>query len=466
MKNLSNYKDFINESKRKEIDSVSLFKKDVDSIINDMFEQAKKKKFEYDVDGFPTSVEFEVVYNDWFCEYDDPLKNEFSEGVLKKREFEPVMVFVSKDQEGKDKDKDKNIYKLKFKIKKEKVDHEAILKSNDKKRSEQFEKDSDEQLLKKLKSNKISDLNKEKIMDILKDRGVDYKNPFEEEDDDISEEDIFDMIWKNELKKSKKKNESLEFLNESQMNNLSLIAQESESFDEFRLSVMKEYPELFKGSIEEQEEVNNWLENIYEQDIIEEGKKSCGCGDPKPKTEPKKCDKCGKEECECDKGEPKKCECGKQDCVKCNESLNEGLLGKLAKFFSKAEYEKTLKHCLNACKEECTKEKVKNAMKNMVFSKITKKSLDEDSKLMNSLVDEIYKDCKKEMTKKESFGSEEWQKKYGVEIKEEKSEPCLECIVNETLKIKKVDDMESLNDIFNKVYEENKIVENLNTIKK
>jgi len=451
MKNLFSYKDFVNEAKNV-TSPVSAFKKDVDNIISDMFMQAKKQKFEYDKDGFPISVEFQVVYNDWFCKYDDSLKNEFTEGVLKKREFEPVFVFDSKDQEGKDKDKDKNTYTLKFKIKKEKIDHDAISKEEIK-RSENFEKDSDDQLLKKLKSKKISDANKEKIMDILKDRGVDYKDPFEE-DDDISEEE---MAKRAEKAAKSKKNESLEFLNESQMSNLSIISQESKTFEEFRMNVMKEYPELFKGSTEDQEEVNNWLENIYEEsDVIEEGKKSCGCGE-KEKTEKEKCEKCGKDECECDEKE-EKCDC--------NESLNEGLLGKIAKFLSKSEYEKTLNHCLSACKEECTKENVKDAMKNMIFSKITKKALDEDSKLMNSLVDEIYKDVKKEMAKKESFGSKEWQEKFGIKIEEEKEEVCLNCLVNETLKIKKIDEMENLNDAFNKVYEENKITENLDTIKK
>jgi len=455
MKNLFDYKDFINETK-KAATSLTVFKKDVDNIISDMFLQAKKQKYEYDSDGFPISVEFEVVYNDWFCKYDDDLKSDFTEGVLKKREYEPVLSYSSKNQDGNG--KDENTYTLKFKIKKIKVDKEALEKGEEKKRSEQLERDSDDQLLKKLKSKKTSDLNKEKIMDILKDRGVDFKDPFDEEDkEEMSDEEMEKAAERSAKAKEKKskKNEAYS-LNESHMNNIYLIAREALTFEDFKLEMTKQYPDIFRGSIEQQEEMDNYLGELYDnakkdiavQEKKEEKEEKCGCGKNK------------KGECECEKSK-EKCGCEEGKC-KCNE----GLIGKIAKVLSKAEYNKTLKHCIFACDGECTKEKVKDAMKGMIFSKITKKSLDEDSILMNSLVDEIYKDCKKELDKKESFGSKEWQEKYGVSLKEEKEESCLKCLVNEALKIKKIDEMESLNDAFNKVYEENKIIENLDTIKK
>ncbi|NPV13245.1 MAG: hypothetical protein HPY57_15910 [Ignavibacteria bacterium] len=433
MKFLFDYENFISEAK-KSVTTLSLFKKDVENIINDMFLVAKKPKYEYDDEGFPISVEFEVIYNDWFCKYDDELKNDFSEGVLKKRDFEPSLVYLSKNQEGKDKDKDKNKYTIKFKIKKLKVDKEAIKKREEKKRSEQFERDSDD-------------------------------HPFEEDDEyEMSEEEMAKQAEK-AAKLKEKKNKS--FLNEGHMSNIHIIANEAGSFENFKIEMMKEYPDLFRKSIGEQDKLNDWLKTVYEESIEDEGitekKKDCGCGKPKA-IENEKCEKCGKKECEC--GESKKCECGKPDCIKCNESLNEGFLGKIAKILSRKEYDKAVNHVLDNCDGECTKEKVKDALKGMLFDKLTKKKLEEDGKLMASLIDEIYKDVKKKLETKESFGSKEWQEKYGVSIKEEKEEACLKCIVNETLKIKKVDEIETLNDVFNKVYEENKVVENLNTIKK
>lgn len=477
MKNLFSYKDFLGEAK-KSTTPLSLFKKDVDSIISDMFLQAKKQKYEYDSDGFPTSVEFEVVYNDWFCKYDDELKNEFTEGVLKKRDFQPVFVYSSKNQEGKDKDTDKNTYTLKFKIKKEKVDQEELAKGEEKKRAEHFEKDSDDQLLKKLKSKKISDANKTKIMNILKNRGVDYKNPFDEDEDaSMSEEEMAKQAEKeakDKKEKDAKKNESYQ-LNESAMGTASIIAQESETFEDFKIEMRKEFPDLFRNmSNESQIELDDWLNTLYDsakvdeqqneildKEHLAEAKKECT-------TEKCKCGKGEKGKCECETEEGEKCECGKPECKKCNESVNEGLIGKIAKFLSKAEYEKTLKHVLSACEGEgeCTKECIKKSLKGMVFNKLTKKAFDEDSKLIDSLTEELLKDCKKEISKKESFGSKEWQEKYSVNIKEEKEEVCLNCLVNETLKIKKVEDMENLNDVFNKVYEDNKVVENLEPIRK
>lgn len=478
MNNINYFFDFINEAKKQ--DPLTLFKKDVENIIDDMFLQAKKPKYEYDDDGYPKSVEFEVVYNDWFCDYDEELKNEFTEGVLKKREYEPSLVFDSKRQEGNDKNVNKNKYFIKFKIKKVKVDEKAIEKSKEKKRSEHFEKDSDEQLLKKLRSKRVSDANKEKIMDILKDRGVDYKNPFEEEDEyDMTEEEMmkkaemaarrykkneddYDISEEETMRKSarkyknnnrkNKKNESVSYYDYE--DDVYLMAEESSSFREFKDKVKDKYPELFEDDIHD---VIYWLIRIYKKSTknqeVTERKKSCGCG--KNKNMNTDCKKCG-EDCSCDDNEEldDEQEENKTGCVKCKENLNEGVGGKVLKFLNKSEYDKAVEYVVDRC-EKCTKEEIKDILKDFFYSKITKRQL-KDSKMLDSLIEEIYKDVKKIIEKEEKFGSKRWLKKYGISIKEEeKEEPSLNNLINEAIRIKKFDEIkeEKLEDLISKVDE-------------
>ena len=190
------YSDFSNEAKKEE-NPVSLFNKDVKGLLDDMFAKVKKPKYEYDSDGYAKKVEFEIEKSDFEIDYDGEMENEFSEGVLKKRDFVPVLVFSNKEESEKG-----GSYEIEFKIKKQKVD---IKVNKEEERSLQFGRDSDEQLLKKLKSRKMSDANKEKVMDELKDRGVDFKNPFDEED-----EESFDIEKEADktFKKKDKKNES------------------------------------------------------------------------------------------------------------------------------------------------------------------------------------------------------------------------------------------------------------------
>ena len=79
-----------------------------------MFAKVKKPKYEYDAEGFPTSVKFEIDHNDFRVGY-DTIYTEFSEGVLKKRDFLPTLVFIDKDEEKKG---EKSTYNISFKIKK------------------------------------------------------------------------------------------------------------------------------------------------------------------------------------------------------------------------------------------------------------------------------------------------------------------------------------------------------------
>lgn len=187
-KNLYNIGEFINEAKKK--DPLTQFKADVKGILNDMFAFVKKIKYEYDNEGYPVEVEFEIDKADFGVDYDD-LKNDFTEGVLSKRDSVPVLKFDEKEEE---KEKSNNVYKIKFKISKETKKVKAEKTEKTEKEERKTTKDSDEQLLAKLKSKKTSDKEKEKIIVVLKKRDVKFKNPFDEDytksDDDIEKEAI------------------------------------------------------------------------------------------------------------------------------------------------------------------------------------------------------------------------------------------------------------------------------------
>ncbi len=187
--------------------------------------------------------------------------------------------------------------------------------------------------------------------------------------------------------------------------------------------------------------------------------------------------KCEGDKCKCEKA----CQCTEtvvesiepiiESVIEsCECDLNEGLLGKIEKLISKKEYDKTLDHVMSKLEDDdCTKENVKKAMSNMVFSKLTKNAIDDDSMFMKSLIDEIYKDCKKECDKKSNesivFGTDEWNKKYGVKVDKEETKTSLKSVVNETVKIKNIEEF-SLNEKVNQIIDENKIQNDLNTIKK
>ena len=181
MKNLFDYKAFLNEAKKEE-SPVSSFKHDVKNLLDDMFAKVKKPTYTFDDEGFPTHVKFEIEKADYGISY-DKIECEFSEGVLKKRTVLPVLKYDKKSEtKG-----DSPTYTIEFKISKDKVDASKMAKTA---KVDQFEKDSDDQLLSKLKSKKTSDVNKEKIMKMLVDRGVDFKNPFDEDEDAEDEEEM------------------------------------------------------------------------------------------------------------------------------------------------------------------------------------------------------------------------------------------------------------------------------------
>jgi hypothetical protein len=359
MKNLFSYSDFLNEksnqiNEAKKASPLDLYKKDTKAIIDTMFAYAKKPKYEYNKDGFPTEVEFEIDRKDFIIDYDEDLTNDFSEGVLKKREFVPILKFEEKEEE---KEGGKTKYKIKFKIKKDKVE---IKKKEEKPRAEQFERDSDEQLLDKLKSSKVKDYHKEKIMDILKGRGVEYKNPFEEEESIASDDEK-----EKAAEKAAKKNESLDILDEKK-------------------------------------------------------EEKCECGTEEKEEE--KCE-CGTEEKEEEKIEEKKEEKCEEEKEEDEEKIEE------KKEEKEEDEEKIEEKEEEKCETECTEEKEEE-------------------------IKEIL-----------TFGSEEWNKKYNINIEKEKEEKSLNSLVNETLK-SKIDNVESLNEKINNISNNDNGRKPLDTLKK
>lgn len=423
MKNLFKFNEFVNEkhdSVNESANPVNLFKKDVKTIIDGLFTQAKKQKYEFDKDGYPTEVEFEITKKDYmYIDEVDKLTNEFSEGVLKKRESVPELHFEEREEE---KDGDKSVYKIKFKIKKESVAKAKEEHKEKNPRSKQFERDSDKQLKAKLKSDKTTDGDKEKIMDLLKERGVDFENPFtksvddEDEDDKDMEKKAEEAAKKEEEKEKKKKKKAV------------------------------------KESVETTDKTGNDDDPIDEIDDGKQDNKVKFGTDNAPEINAEKTVKGDGSELTTEKKEEGDEKEGDEKEDEGDEKTNEGFIGKVAKFLSKKEYNKTLDHCYDNCCEDgecCTLEEIKDCMKGMVFSKVTKKAMDEDSKLFNSLASEIHKDCKKkcdEYKKNESvFGTEEWNKKYNVKTEEEKEDINFNSLVNETVKTK-VDDIKSLNE--------------------
>lgn len=99
---------FINEAKTK--NDLSIFKKDIETILDDLFVKAKHIEYSYDEDGYPDEVTFSVVRTDYVITY-KKLKNDFSDGVIAKRKFEPELEFMEKYV-------DDNGYNLVFKINK------------------------------------------------------------------------------------------------------------------------------------------------------------------------------------------------------------------------------------------------------------------------------------------------------------------------------------------------------------
>lgn len=171
----------INEEYEKELmltnNELSSFMKDLNNIINMMFYKHKNIKYNYDnkKSNIPSSVEFEIVYNDWFTNYDEELKNEYSPNVLKKRKYEPVLVFNSKWKDENKNDSNKNKYYIKFDIKAEVIDNEKIRNVEIEKERDKLKTLDTESLIKILKSKRFSENTKNVVKEILKRRGIDYE---------------------------------------------------------------------------------------------------------------------------------------------------------------------------------------------------------------------------------------------------------------------------------------------------
>ena len=101
-KKINEFSSFINES------SVNEVQKEVRKIISEMFAIAKNIKFSGE-----KSVEFEIDEGDYKIGYSQPLKMEYSEGVMKKRTHHVSLKFDSKSKEGTE---NKPTYKIKFNI--------------------------------------------------------------------------------------------------------------------------------------------------------------------------------------------------------------------------------------------------------------------------------------------------------------------------------------------------------------
>jgi len=425
MKNLYGYNDFCNEDKKEKKKDLNHskeaqeFNKDVKNLLNSVIVTAKNIIYKYDNNDFAVEIKFKVDKKEYDLDFStEDIVYESDDSIIEKRDFLPVLSFVEKNNE------DSNNVMV-FKIRKEKIDKEKIEKDK-KDKSESVKNITDSKLLSLLKSKKVDDSYKEKIMDELDRRDIDYDDPFN--GDELTEKEIEKLANKEAKKKKKKITESAQSSEEYYKEN-----RDPDHIEEllsemgFESIMSSQYPEEFENSeffsadMTDEEYANAIAEYIEKND--------------------------------------------KNEDMEQEETIVEGLVGKIAKLLSKTEYNKTLDHVKNSCEDDCTKEDVKACVNKMVFSKITKKELSEDSILMNSLVDELYKDFKKDCEKCESFGTPEWAKKYGVVLEEEKKEYSLEYMINESLNIKPEKD-QTLEDIFNQIYEEHKQPRTLETIKK
>jgi hypothetical protein len=191
MKNLKNYIDFITEAKKekKEKSLKSEIEKEVKSILGDIFDRVHKPQFTYKND-IPISIKFQITPLDATIDYGKKLEAEYSENVANKRKwFVTLKCTETKEQADERKSKAKKIKDDKD-VPSVSIEFEITYKENPDfgKKSEKeiprnldFEKDSSEQLKKKLRSTKYTDAQKLEIQEILDERGVKYETEEEEE---------------------------------------------------------------------------------------------------------------------------------------------------------------------------------------------------------------------------------------------------------------------------------------------
>lgn len=312
MKHLTSFNNFgLNEAK-KETSPLDLFKKDVKSLIDDMFASAKKVKYDFDKGGFPVYVEFEIEKSDFNVDYDKEIRAEYSEGVIKKREFEAILEFDDKWEEKKG---EKNVFMISFDIKKEKIDPEKY-KKEEKQRKYNFKKDSDEQLKKKLQSDKFTEEEKDEMIEILVDRGVEYEKDDDKEEEEEETEEEMDKKAKEAAKKKEKKNEAYE-TGDPEIQFEYGYKKDCSCGKPYCLICNPE-EEADKEDKEEMDELKRRKQLAQE----EQGDEECHCqlcGESlvtDSDTKPTKCD-CGQPGCkECNPGP--ECNCGKPDCKICN----------------------------------------------------------------------------------------------------------------------------------------------------
>lgn len=116
MKNLYDYREFVNEAKKKakEMTDQERVMDGVKNILDGNFAFAKKPEYKNNKDGFPTQVKFLVDENDYKLKWDkETLKTEFSDVVALKHIYDVEMKFVSKEKT--EDDKFWMVFDIKFK---------------------------------------------------------------------------------------------------------------------------------------------------------------------------------------------------------------------------------------------------------------------------------------------------------------------------------------------------------------
>jgi len=111
MKKLKDFELFL--ELKKEV-SDSEVEKEVKKIISEMFAVGKGITFFGDQNGEPEYVEFEINSYDYKLDYEEDFFMEYSETVMKKRQYQVALKFKSKKNEGTE---EKPKYKINFKIK-------------------------------------------------------------------------------------------------------------------------------------------------------------------------------------------------------------------------------------------------------------------------------------------------------------------------------------------------------------
>lgn len=123
MKNVLDFTSFINENKEDK-SSFEYIHEDIMNIIDIMFIEPKSIQFKVDKKFIseeeflkkkknPKSVKFQITDKDYSVGYPQPLNNDYSKGVLKKRDYDVTLLFHNKWQEG-----DKNWIQFDINLKK------------------------------------------------------------------------------------------------------------------------------------------------------------------------------------------------------------------------------------------------------------------------------------------------------------------------------------------------------------